>query len=114
MGRLLLLVLLLSAVPLVADAQEKLEAPEDWRGETIKLPPAFAPDMKLKGEEVIRFAPGMFQPGSDSFFTYVFAFEVEPRPELTEKILKDEFLKYYRGLCEAVLGGSIARKGLIQ
>ena len=30
--------------------------------------------MKLTGVEEIRFAPGMFKPESETFFTYVFVF----------------------------------------
>lgn len=85
-------------------AEIKLEAPADWKGETIKLPPGFARDMQLKGIEVIRFAPGMFQPQSDSFFSYLFVFAVEKKPTLNAKTLNQEFLAYYRGLSKAVLG----------
>ena len=85
----------------------KLAAPAGWGGETIQLPPGFAPDMKLKGSEHIRFAPGMMKPESDSFFCYAFAFELQPQPVLTEDIVKGEFLKYYRGLCKAVLNGKL-------
>ena len=85
----------------------RLAAPAGWGGETIQLPPGFAPDMKLKGSEHIRFAPGMMKPESDSFFCYAFAFELQPQPVLTEDIVKEEFLKYYRGLCKAVLNGKL-------
>ena len=81
----------------------QLKAPTGWKGETISLPPSFAPDMKLKGTEVIRFAPGMFDAKSDSFFSYVFVFQVEPKQELTQKVLRQEMLVYYRGLAIAVL-----------
>src|SRR5882757_9459394 len=105
MFRLLPVGLLLSGLLWVADepAPFKLSAPDGWGGETIELPPGFAPDMKLKGSEHIRFAPGMMKPGSDSFFCYAFVFELQAEPALTEAVLKDEFLKYYRGLCKAVL-----------
>lgn len=63
--------------------------------------------MSLKGVEHIRFAPGMMNPRSDSFFSYAFAFEVQLRPALTELVVKEEFLKYYRGLCKAVLNGRL-------
>jgi hypothetical protein len=100
---------LLMSLLCVADepAPFKLAAPKGWGGETIELPPRFAPDMKLKGSEHIRFAPGMMKPASDSFFTYAFVFELQPQPVLTETIIKDEFLKYYRGLCKAVLNGKL-------
>ena len=63
--------------------------------------------MKLQGAEHIRFAPGMMNPESDSFFSYAFAFELEPKPLLTEAVISNEFLKYYRGLCQAVLNGKM-------
>ena len=81
----------------------QLKAPTGWKGETISLPPSFAPDMKLKGTEVIRFAPGMFDAKADSFFSYVFVFQVDPKQELTRKVLRQEILVYYRGLAATVL-----------
>lgn len=85
----------------------ELAAPEDWAGETIAIPPGFAPGMKLRGMEHVRFAPGMMKPASDSFFCYAFVLELEPQPALTEAVVKEEFLKYYRGLCKAVLQGKL-------
>ncbi len=101
--------LLMSGTLLVAEEPSslKLAAPKAWGGETIELPPEFAPDMKLKGSEHIRFAPGMMKPDSDSFFCYAFVFELQPKPSLTAAVLEDEFLKYYRGLCKAVLNGKL-------
>lgn len=109
MLRLLAFVLLMPGSFLLADEPKpvKLAAPEGWSGETIELPPGFAPDMKLKGVEVIRFAPGMMKPASDTFFCYAFAFELQAKPDLTEAVVKDEFLKYYRGLCKAVLKDAV-------
>lgn len=105
MARLIFAVLLVLTSALAADDSKlELEAPKGWDGETISLPPGFARDMKLKGAEHIRFAPGMMKPDSDTFFCYAFVFELASEPELTEAVLKDEFLKYYRGLCTAVLG----------
>lgn len=103
----LLLLLLFTTSVTAADEQsdDKLKAPAGWGGETITLPPGFARNMSLKGTEHIRFAPGMMKPESDSFFCYAFAFEVEKTPALTEQVLKTEFLKYYRGLCIAVMNG---------
>ena len=109
MLRIFAVSLLMSGTLLFADepGSFKLAAPAGWGGETIQLPPGFAPDMKLKGSEHIRFAPGMMKPESDSFFSYAFAFELQPQPVLTEAVVKEEFLKYYRGLCKAVLNGKL-------
>ncbi len=109
MPRLFAVILLIFGTVLAADETNslRLAAPEGWPGETISLPPRFAPDMKLKGSEHIRFAPGMMKPASDSFFSYAFVFELQSKPDLTEAVVKDEFLKYYRGLCKAVLNGKV-------
>ena len=100
---MLCLVSLCSSVFAEDAGQVRLPVPKDWKGETIKLPPDFARDMKLKGTEHIKFAPGMFQSDSDSFFSYVYVFRLEKKPELKPKVIKQEFLKYYRGLAVAVL-----------
>lgn len=107
MLRIFAVSLLMSGTLLAADepGSPKLAAPAEWGGETIQLPPGFAPDMKLKGSEHIRFAPGMMKPASGSFFSYAFVFELQPKPVLTEAVVKEEFLKYYRGLCKQVLKG---------
>lgn len=82
---------------------ERLVFHTDWKGERIALPPAFAPAMKLKGIEEIRFAPGMFQAQSETFFSYAFVFSVTKAQELTPEIIQREMLVYYRGLAESVL-----------
>lgn len=109
MLRMLAVGLLISGSQLVAAEPKTVElaAPQDWTSETIALPPGFAPDMKLKGTEHVRFAPGMMKPASDSFFCYAFVFQLQSQPALTEAVVKEEFLKYYRGLCKAVLRGKL-------
>ena len=109
MLRIFAVSLLISGTLLIADepGSPRLVAPAGWGGEIIKLPPGFAPDMKLKGFEHIRFAPGMMKPQSESFFSYAFVFELQPNPALTDAVVQDEFLKYYRGLCNAVLNGKL-------
>ncbi len=109
MLRVVAVSLLLSGTLLFAEEPSsfKLAAPTGWGGETIALPPGFAPDMKLQGSEHIRFAPGMMKPESDSFFSYAFVFDLQPQPIVTETVVKEEFLKYYRGLCKAVLNGKL-------
>ena len=92
------------------DAKEEKAAPSEqlifkteWRGERIALPPAFAPDMKMKGIEEIRFAPGMFKADSDSFFTYIFVFAVSEDQKLTKEVIQKETLVYYQGLASGLL-----------
>lgn len=78
-----------------------LEAPKEWRRERIDLPPGFAPDMTVSGFEEVRFAPGMFDEGSESFFSYVIVFVLAGEPQ-DEDALNRELLAYYRGLAAAV------------
>ena len=84
---------------------EKLVFKTEWRGERIALPPDFAPKMKLKGVEEIRFAPGMFKPEAEDFFSYVFVFAIDGEKKLTEEEIKKETLVYYQGLATSVMKG---------
>ena len=81
----------------------RIDVPSGWKQERIKLPPTFARDMKLHGIEEVRFAPGMFQAKSESFFSYLFVFRLKTKPELTRKVIERELLVYYRGLARTVL-----------
>jgi hypothetical protein len=89
----------------------QLDVPKGWRGERIVLPPGFAKDMKVKGIEEIRFAPGMFQPEAKDFFSYVIVFRLDGKPDLTVESLNAELLTYYRGLAKAVGRGQIKTEG---
>ena len=107
---LAIVVFLICSTTVFADekpATLKIATPAGWGGETIALPPSFAPDMKVTGTEVIRFAPGMMKPKSDSLFSYVFVFRLKPEPKLTSNVLNREFLTYYKGLSKAVAGPNI-------
>jgi hypothetical protein len=85
-----------------------LKEPADWRLETIPLPPGFAPDIRLKGQEEIRFAPGMFNTSAPDYFTCVIAIAADGAPEPGTDDVKDFLEKYYRGLST----GLAQRKGL--
>ncbi len=80
----------------------QLNAPKEWRGERIKLPPEFAPNMKLRGIEEIRFAPGMFDATSPSFFSYVFVLHLPEQAPPGTKAIEHDILAYYQGLAKAV------------
>ena len=81
----------------------KIEAPSGWGRESIVLPPDFAQDMAWKGVEEIRFAPGMFQPQAEDFFSYAFVFRLEANAKTDPVDIQRELLKYYRGLAVTVL-----------
>ncbi|MEW6736070.1 MAG: hypothetical protein AB1489_32555, partial [Acidobacteriota bacterium] len=77
-------------------------APKDWRSERIAFPLDFAPEIKYQGFEELRFAPGMFNVKSDSYFTYTFFWWLEGKPEITSVELEKDLVSYFKGLCNAV------------
>ena len=93
------------AQPPVEQVEVEIETPKGWRTETLKLPTGFAPDMKWTGFEEVRFAPGMFRPDSESFFSYLFVFCLPNQSPPDSKTMTTELLKYYRGLAVAVTKG---------
>ena len=102
----ILLVVVAFFAPEAVSADESLkvniETPKGWRTETLSLPTGFAKDMKLTGFEEVRFAPGMFRPDAEDFFTYCFVFCLPNQTPPNQKVLTEELLKYYRGLAVAV------------
>ncbi len=78
------------------------KTPKEWRHERLAFPLSFAPDLKYQGFEELRFAPGMFNPQSDTYFTYIFALRLQGTHKVDSDFLRMFLLKYYRGLCEAV------------
>ena len=96
--------LTLSVTGIAQETGIEFHTPEAWRGESIQLPPGFAPDLKWNGVEHIRFAPGMFQPDSESFFSYVLVFLLKEGDDVSEAAVKEQILTYYQGLAKAVMG----------
>jgi len=80
----------------------ELSAPKDWRKETINFPLDFAPELKYQGFEELRFAPGMFKPESDTYFTYVFFWYLNGSEKITSETLEKDLTLYFKGLCKAV------------
>ncbi len=76
--------------------------PQGWRREHLEFPLAFAPELDFEGIEELAFAPGMFEPASDSYFSYAFALRLAGDIEVDEALLTHFLETYYRGLCRAV------------
>lgn len=76
-------------------------APDTWRGEIIPFPLEFAPDIELSGREELRFAPGMFDPKKGDFFSYTFVWWLDGKVAVDQKMLRDNLLRYYKGLYRA-------------
>jgi hypothetical protein len=80
----------------------KWTTPAGWRTETIPFPLEFAPSLKHKGLEELRFAPGMFKPDAPDFFSYAFVWWLEDEGAPGASTLETELAVYFRGLSEAV------------
>ena len=97
--------LILNVSMLMLRAQEHkpqlLMEPSRWEFERFQLPPVFAPAITYKGAEELRFAPGMFNKDSESYFTYVFVVQLDNVPSISQADIHEYLLNYYRGLCRA-------------
>ena len=78
----------------------------DWRYERIDFPLPFAPALKYDGFEELRFAPGMFNAESDTYFTYIFGLKITNDVTIDAAQLKSFLETYYRGLCKTVAEGT--------
>jgi hypothetical protein len=99
-------ILVLASAALAQPEKPPYQVPEPkgWSKESINLPPKdFAPEMKWKGKEEIRFAPGMFKADAADFFSYAFLFWLPDGQKIDAKTMEQELLTYYRGLSKAVL-----------
>jgi hypothetical protein len=88
--------------PRAAASAAILKEPADWRLETMTLPPRFAPSLKVTGTEEIRFAPGMFDNTSRTYFTCALAIVANDAPQLGTAEIKNFLEQYYRGLSASV------------
>ena len=85
----------------------KLDAPANWRSESVNLPPPFAPEVKLKGKARVYFSPGWGKKDSDQFFTYTFLFKTKADPKYDKKLIEKELLAYFGGLASRVSRGAV-------
>jgi hypothetical protein len=83
----------------------QIPTPTGWRKEKFALPPSFAPDMKWKGTEELRFAPGTFKANAPDFFSYAMLFWLSDDAKINAHTMETELLAYYRGLAATILKG---------
>lgn len=81
-----------------------LKLPENWTSQTSLLPRHFAPDL-YKGIVDYAFAPGMFEPKEEDYFTYAMVFWLPPDTDVSREKLQKDLETYFDGLAaEAVPG----------
>ncbi|HJW08238.1 MAG TPA: hypothetical protein VJ483_01315 [Holophagaceae bacterium] len=78
--------------------------PQGWGHETIPFPLDFAPELKHKGIEELRFMPGFFDPASPNWWSYAFVWVLDDAELPSMKQLEPEVTLYFKGLCTAVGG----------
>ena len=72
-----------------------------FRYEHIELPPGFAKTLP-PGDEELYFSPGMFDPASEGYWSYVFALVWDKPGAGSVQHYTTLFNTYYRGLINAV------------
>lgn len=74
-----------------------------WREEKIDFPPQWAPELP-KGEDELRFAPGMFKREDEGYWSYAFVLRLDEKFE-GEAALASLLNGLYRGLISSVARG---------
>jgi hypothetical protein len=75
-----------------------LPVPAGWTKELISFPIDFAPGIRYKGMEDLRFAKGWGDVTSDEHWCYAFAWWLDGKPEINEGTLQQNLTEYYTGL----------------
>lgn len=73
-------------------------SPRGWESEVIPFPLPFAPELGYEGVEELRFAPGMFEAGSATYFTYSFIWWLNGKQGFDAETLQADLLAYFAGL----------------
>lgn len=83
-----------------------LPTPDGWRTETIPFPLGFAPELDYSGVEELRFAPGMFTPGAEDYWTYAFVWWIPIDTDPGVERLQADLEAYFFGLTRVVARGN--------
>jgi len=92
----------LDAPSLDVSSLQSWTVPEGWRPELLPFPLSFAPTLTHQGVEEVRFPPGVFDPSSTMYWSYVIAWRLVDVADLDDSGLSAELTTYYRGLMAAV------------
>lgn len=82
------------------EAPYHLPIPKDWTIERFLIPISFAPQIRYKGVEDIRFTPGWANIKSDDYWSYAFLWYLDDSPKTNAKIIANNLRAYYTGLIE--------------
>lgn len=82
------------------EAPVALAVPEGWKAQTSPLPRYFAPGV-YHGVADYAFAPGMFQPHDEDYFTYAMVFWLPIETQVDRQKLEEDLETYFDGLALA-------------
>lgn len=71
---------------------------DGWGIERFPIPIDFAPKIRYKGVEDIRFTTGWSKPESDEYWSYAFLWYIEGQQELDANIIEHNLSMYFDGL----------------
>lgn len=91
----------LTAAPHDVSGTYTWPTPEGWSKDTIPFPLSYAPELVYSGIEELRFAPNFFDPKTEFYWSYSFAFVLEDVAELSAVDLSRDLTNYYAGLARA-------------
>lgn len=76
---------------------------KDWESEVREFPLKFAPSLKHKGKEFIKYAPGYKNNNQTDFFSSVLLWDIANDPELNTSKLEFMMEVYYDGIINSTL-----------
>ena len=88
-------------MPAFAAQSAVIEAPAEWRAETLSFPLEFAPSLPYRGLAHVRFAPSWKNFSAPDGFSYVFVWDVEPIARDASGLARD-LQAYFHGLMSEV------------
>lgn len=97
-GQLLFFLLIPLGMLQAQESRWHLPKPEGWNSEEFSLPPAFAPSIRYTGIETLRFAPGWADSTAESYWSYVFGWQVKGSITTRADSLRRQLIAYYNGL----------------
>ncbi|TPN88992.1 hypothetical protein [Aquimarina algicola] len=101
----IILAILLTQCQTTKNNENLLIAPDGWKSEIIAFPLSFAPDLQYTGNEHVRFTPEWANKDSNDYFSYVFLWNIDQKPNLSAEKLENELEEYYDGLMQSVSKG---------
>jgi hypothetical protein len=84
--------------PMAFSGPYNFTAPGGWAVERSVFPPPFAPDVRLRGVEEIRFMPGWGVAGAYDYWSLAYLFWLDAGQRVDGAVLKEMIATYYDGL----------------